>query len=227
MSGPGPAFDKCPGRAGRPGSLGIAGRGSLISLGAAGRGAQVRDKSCEDEAKEGVGGTSRLLVATKPGDKKWRSGWTGLGGTVTVAVASRTCAPASGVKASERRFALPADPPPQRVGRQRPAPLRSSAEDPPPQCVQEQRPSLPRAPARGPPLRRVERCRVTVGKASASQGICRVKPAWDMLYGEAELLDLIERVYLPKLVNRIPVAVRLLHDRDGERDRRPGKALGE
>ena len=43
MSGPGRAFDKCPGRAGRPGSLGVAGRGSLISPGVAGRGARVGD----------------------------------------------------------------------------------------------------------------------------------------------------------------------------------------
>ena len=38
MSGPGRSFDKCPGRAGRPGWLGVAGRGSLISPGVEGRG---------------------------------------------------------------------------------------------------------------------------------------------------------------------------------------------
>ena len=62
---------------------------------------------------------------------------------------------------------------------------------PPPRSL-EGDPSPPRAPARGPPLRWVERCRVAVGKAPASQGICRVKPARDMLHVEAELLDLVE-----------------------------------
>ena len=42
MSGPGRAFDKCPCRTRRPRSLRVAGRGSLL-LGAAGRGAWVRD----------------------------------------------------------------------------------------------------------------------------------------------------------------------------------------
>ena len=37
------AGHKCPGRAGRPGSLGVAGRGSLISTGVADRGARVGD----------------------------------------------------------------------------------------------------------------------------------------------------------------------------------------
>ena len=43
----------------------------------------------QDGAKEGVGGE---LPVPMPGDKKWRSGWTGLGGTAMVPVASRTCA---------------------------------------------------------------------------------------------------------------------------------------
>ena len=43
MSGLGRAFDKCSGRAGRPGSLGVAGRGSLISPVVAGHGARVGD----------------------------------------------------------------------------------------------------------------------------------------------------------------------------------------
>ena len=41
ISGPGRTFDKCPGRAGRPGSLGVAGRGSLILPLVARRGARV------------------------------------------------------------------------------------------------------------------------------------------------------------------------------------------
>ena len=55
----------------------------------------------EDGAKEGSVGSCRLNVATKPGDKKWRSSLE-LGGTVTVPVASRICAPASGVEAAWR-----------------------------------------------------------------------------------------------------------------------------
>ena len=43
ISWPGPTFDIHPGRAGRPGSLVVAGRGSLIPPGVAGRGARVGD----------------------------------------------------------------------------------------------------------------------------------------------------------------------------------------
>ena len=45
MSGPGRAFDKCQGRAGRPGSLRVAGRGSLVAdfTRVAGRGARFGD----------------------------------------------------------------------------------------------------------------------------------------------------------------------------------------
>ena len=87
---------------------------------------------------------------------------------------------------SGRRRALPADP---RFVRQRPPQQRSPEEDSPPHGVQERRPPPPR---RGPPLRRVERYRGRVGKAPASQGISRVKPARDILHVEAELLDLVE-----------------------------------
>ena len=90
MSGPGRAFDKfgegrafdnCPGRAGRPGSLGVAGRKSLISPGVAGPGARVGDypgpcqpcaaapacaSASQGQARQVPGTECKLLVGGNP-----------------------------------------------------------------------------------------------------------------------------------------------------------------
>ena len=54
MSGPDRA---CPGRTGRPGSLGVAGRGSLILPGVAGRGAQPGSVTHRDPANPADSGS--------------------------------------------------------------------------------------------------------------------------------------------------------------------------
>ena len=78
-------------------SRAVRGRGHRVTTAVHGR------RALEDGAKEGV--SVELLAPTKPGDKKWRSCWTGINGLGgTVPVANCTCAP-SGVKASWKPFA--------------------------------------------------------------------------------------------------------------------------
>ena len=64
MSGPGRV---CPDRAGRPGSLGIAGRGSLISPGVVGRGARVGDPVNPAHADTPNPHHKKMLTATPEG----------------------------------------------------------------------------------------------------------------------------------------------------------------
>ena len=76
---PGPAFDKCPGWAGRPGSLGVAGRESLISTGVAGRRARVGDPPVTLPTLP-PGGPGSLSAVPGVGEAHARTAGSGAGG---------------------------------------------------------------------------------------------------------------------------------------------------
>ena len=137
MSGPGRAFDKCQGRAGRPGSLRVAGRGSLVAdfTRVAGRGARFGDppRPCQPgsfvSSTRGCGSCDRAfrrrrrrswaraapgpVSASRPGSG--RGGWVG---KAAAAAEARVAAAWVGLprRRKSKRAPWSAPPPPPRSG---------------------------------------------------------------------------------------------------------------